>query len=348
MLYLEASTLDGIKKLDSVKLKADGSFSFKADAPVGSPEFYILRIHDRIINFSIDSTETVTFKAKYPTMATDYTVEGSENCQKIKEINILQQKVQKDIISLEKNENMYPGDILDSINSIISTYKEKIKQEFIFAEPSKAYAYYAVCQSITDLRGSFQLFNPISDRSDVRCYATVATSWDYNYPDAKRTQQICNMAIKGMENTAKPTEQVIEVDEDKIKETGILDINLPDINSKIHSIKDLKGKVVMLDFTMFGEKGSQERTRILRELYNKYHDKGFEIYQISLDEDIHFWKSSVEYLPWICVHETDGAATNTYGVSTLPTYFIIDRNNEVYGRSGMMEGTLEEQIQKLL
>jgi len=362
MLYLEACTLDGIQKLDSTKLKADGSFSFSADAPVYKssndsvkdetikfcPEFYALRIGNKIINFSIDSTETVTFKAKYETMESDYTVEGSENCQKIKEINLLQQKVQKKIIALEKNEDMYPGDIIDSLNSTIEDYKETIRQNYIFKDPSKAYAYYAVCQSITDLRGTFQLFNPVTDRKDVRCYATVATSWDYNYHDAKRTEQICNMAIKGMDNTATPQQQVIDIDESKVSETGIIGISLPDINSKIRSLSDLKGKVVMLDFTMYGAKESAERTRILRDIYNKYHDRGFEIYQISLDDDIHFWKSSVEYLPWICVHETNGTATRTYGVSNLPTYFIIDRNNEIVGRSGLMEGTLEDQILKQL
>ena len=347
-LYLEATTLDGIQKLDSVKLNANGHFSFKAAAPTGCPEFYTLRISDRIINFSIDSTETVIFEAKFPTMSSDYIVSGSDNCQKIKEINTLRQKVQSKLIALEKNDSMFPGDILDSLKSILSAYKEEIKQKYIYKEPEKAYAYYAVCQSITDLRGTFLLFDPLTDRSDVRCYATVATSWDYKYPDAKRTEQLCNMAIKGMDNTAKPQQKVIEVDKAKISETGILDINLPDINSNLHSIKELEGKVVMLDFTMYGEKGSAERTRLLRDIYNKYHDKGFEIYQISLDEDIHYWKSSVEYLPWICVHETDGAATNTYGVQTLPTYFIINRNNEVFGRSGIMDGTLEDQIKKLL
>lgn len=348
VLYLEASTLDGTQALDSVRLGKDGKFSFDAPAPTDCPEFYALRISNKVINFSIDSTETVTFSASYPTMTTDYTVKGSPNSSKIKEINVLRYELEKKIIGFEKNESMYPGDILDSINTSVSAFKERMKSDFIFKEPSSAYAYYAVCQSITDVRGTFMLFNPVSDRSDVKCYATVATGWDYTYPDAKRTEQLCNMAIKGMDNTATPKKKVIEIDDDKITETGILSVKLPDINSNVKDIKDLKGKVVMLDFTTYAGKGSSERIRILREIYNKYHDKGFEIYQISLDEDIHFWKSSVEYLPWICVHETDGSATKTYGVQALPTYFIINRNNEVEGRSDMMEGTLEEQIKKLL
>ena len=348
MLYLAKSTLEGVQNLDSVKLKEDGSFAFKADAPTDAPEFYTLRIGQHVINFAADSTETITFTAQLPTMESQYTVAGSESSDKIKEISRLQQQVQAQLVAIEKNEDMLPGDQVDSIESIISHYKERMKREFIFAAPRSAAAYYAVCQSLTDLRGTFMLFNPLTDRSDVKCYATVATAWDGAYPEAPRTQQLCNMAIKGMENTATPQQKVLEVDEDKVKETGIIDINLPDINSNLHSILDLKGKVVLIDFTVYAAKESAERTRLMRSLYEKYHAQGFEIYQISLDEDIHFWKFSCENLPWVCVHETDGTTTNIYGVANLPTFFLVNRQNEIVVRSDFMEGTLEENIQKLL
>ena len=83
MLYLEASGLEGIVPLDSVKLKGEGTFSFKQPRPE-SPEFYRLRIDDKIINFSVDSIETIQIKAPYVDFSTTYTVEGSENSNKIK------------------------------------------------------------------------------------------------------------------------------------------------------------------------------------------------------------------------------------------------------------------------
>ena len=49
MLYLEASALEGIVPLDSVKLKGNGTFAFKQVRPV-SPEFYRLRVDDKVIN----------------------------------------------------------------------------------------------------------------------------------------------------------------------------------------------------------------------------------------------------------------------------------------------------------
>ncbi|MBQ9665020.1 MAG: DUF4369 domain-containing protein [Bacteroidaceae bacterium] len=348
MLYFAQSTLDGVKNLDSVKLGKDGSFSFKAAAPVGCPDFYLLRVGRHVIHFSVDSTETLTFQAKLPTMESSYTVKGNESSEKIREISLMQQQVQAQLVAVEQNDDLYPGDKVDSIESIIEQYKERIKHDYIFTEPRSASAYYAVCQSLTDLRGTFMLFNPLSDRSDVKCYATVATAWDGIYPDAPRTQQLCNMAIKGMDNTAAPQQKVVEVDEDKVQETGIIDINLPDINSNLHSVLDLKGKVVLIDFTVYAAQESAERTRLMRTLYEKYHAQGFEIYQISLDDDVHFWKFSCENLPWVCVHETDGTTTHIYGVANLPTFFLVNRQNEIVLRSDFMKGSLEENIQKLL
>lgn len=94
MLYLEASGLEGIVPLDSIKLKGDGSFSFKQLRPE-SPEFYRLRVEDKVINFSVDSTETVSIQAPYTDFSTAYTVEGSENSAKIKELTLKQVRLQK-------------------------------------------------------------------------------------------------------------------------------------------------------------------------------------------------------------------------------------------------------------
>lgn len=348
ILYLSHCTLEGVQTIDSVKLDKNGEFVFKVDAPTDCPEFYTLSIGRHIINFAVDSTETLTIKASLPAMESEYTIEGNESSKKIREISILQNKIQKRLVEIERNNSMLPGDKVDSLESILNDYKERIKKDYIFVAPSSAYAYYAVCQSITDLRGTFMLFNPINDRNDVKCYATVATAWDGKYPNAERTQQLCNMAIKGMDNTAPPQQIALEIDESKISETGIININLPDINSEMHSITDLKGKVVLIDFTIYNAKESSERIRLMRSLYEKYHTQGFEIYQISLDEDIHFWKYSCENLPWVCVHETDGTTTNIYGVSNLPTFFLVNRNNEIVVRSDFMEGSLESNIQKLL
>lgn len=348
VLYLEENTLEGIQLLDSVKLKTAGDFRFTVKAPDGCPAFYMLRLGSQRICFAVDSTETITVKTSLPAFSQDYTVEGNVSSQRIKEISLMQQVLQQKIVALEENDDMYPGDIADSIESMLTTYKEQMKQNFIFSDPASASAYYAVCQSLTDLSGTFMLFNPLNDRDDVKAYAAVATAWDCYYPDAPRTIQLCNAAIRGLDNTEQHRPRKPQADAPQVTETGIIDVELPDINSNLRKLTDLKGKVVLLDFTVFAAKESPQRTRLLRTLYEKYSQQGLEIYQVSVDDDIHFWKTSVEHLPWISVHETDGHAVNSYGVGTLPTFFLIDRNNEIVLRSDFMEGTLESNIQKLL
>lgn len=346
MLYLEAFTIDGVETIDSVKLKEDGKFSLKGAAVTDCPEFFALRIGKKRIPFSIDSTETLTFKAALPSMVMGYEVEGSENAKHIQQITKAQLRLQTAILSIERNPDLLPGDALDSIHALVAAYKEQMKREFILKYAREAAGYYAVCQTITDLTGTYSLFDPLTDRNDVKCYAAVATAWDGLWPDAPRTEQLCNMAVKGMENTAPPRQRTINVNPDKISETGILELKLPDIDGKEHTLSALRGQVVLLDFTLYGGENSAQRTRLMRQLYEKYHTQGLEIYQVSLDTDLHFWQFSCEKLPWICVHD-DGQAAQLYAVKNLPTFFLINRENEVVKRSEFVKN-LESEIQALL
>ncbi len=347
MLYLSAITTDGVKTIDSTELSEDGIFEFESVAPQ-APEFYALHLNRHYIEFSIDSTETVTFTANRETMSTNYTVEGSENSLRIKEISTMRDVLEDSILAVEKNEAMYPGDITDSVTNMVNRYKAILIKKYMQPAPATAAAYYALLSSFSDISGSYKLFSPYKNREDARCYAMVATAWANLYPTSTRAIRLWDEAEKAMKHTAPRRDKVIELDTNKVSETGIIDITLPDAKSKMHSIKELKGKVVLLDFTLYSANESVGRTRNMHALYDKYNAQGFEIYQVSLDADTHFWKYSVEKLPWICTHETDGRATQSYGVRTLPTFFLINRNNEVVVRSDFMEGTLESNILKLL
>ena len=78
-LYLDHLALDRVEVIDSVKLDAEGEFTFNPVAPEDCFDFYRLRIDNKVVNLVIDSTETVTVKASLPVMQIAYMVEGSEN-----------------------------------------------------------------------------------------------------------------------------------------------------------------------------------------------------------------------------------------------------------------------------
>ncbi len=342
-LYLENVGLKGIESLDSVRLDAEGKFSFSEVNPTG-PEFYILRIHDQIINISIDSTETVRVKGQYPNLSVRYEVEGSDNCSKIKELALMQQELQRKVIDLGNNRQIAPTIARNTITSLLDAYKKKVISDYIFQGPNSTYAYFALFQTI----GQWLIFDPSSNEQDLRAFAAVATSWDTFHPRSPRTKNLHDIVIKNMtdQRIVRAREQA-SADAPAIVESGIIDLSLRDNKSEQRTLSELKGKVVLLDFHSFTLDDSPQRILMLRELYNKYHGQGLEIYQISLDADEHFWLQKTSQLPWVCVRDGSGESARNYLVTAIPEYFLIDRNNQLYKRSSQMSD-LEGEIKKLL
>ncbi len=347
ILYFENMSLDGPVVIDSVKLGEDGAFDF-SDVTKGAPEFYRLRIASNIINVSIDSTETVTFKASYPTMAVKYEVEGSENCAKIKELSLLQIQLLNQAIAIDRNNTLSMQQSADSINSLVEAYKQNVKTNYIFKEPNKAYAYFALFQAL----GNRLIFNPRTSKEDAQVFGAVATSWDTYYPDAERGLNLHNIAIEGLK-----TQRIIEankvgpvIDASKVNVANIIDIPLIDNKGRKRSLTELTGKVVLLDFHAFSMDHSTERIMMLRDLYNKYHAQGFEIYQVGLDGDEHFWKTQTAALPWISVYDPKSIESeyiSRYNVQSIPTFFLIDKTNSLYKRDAQIKD-IDAEIKGLL
>lgn len=348
MLYLEASGLEGIVPLDSVKLKGEGTFSFKQPRPE-SPEFYRLRVDDKVINFSIDSIETVQVKAPFVDFSTAYTVEGSDNSTKIKELTLKQINLQNSVDDLlaSLHSNRIGHDVFEQrLATLLNDYKEDVKVNYIFAAPNTAAAYFALFQKLND----YLIFDPLNNKDDVRCFAAVATSLNNSFPHAVRSQNLYNIVIKGMKNTRKPQAKPLEIPQDKIIETGIIDIALRDVKGNVRKLTDLKGKVVLLDFSVFQSPAGAPHNLLLRELYNEYASKGLEIYQVSLDADEHYWKTSAANLPWVCVRDGNGVySTNVavYNVRQVPSVFLINRDNELKLRGEDIKD-LEAAVKSLL
>lgn len=351
VLYFEHISLNGPVVLDQTTLKADGTFHFSQKA-ADAPEFYRLRIANRFINLAADSTETVTVKAAYPTMNSQYTVEGSYDCQKIKELTLLQMQLQNQIQGIARDPMLNMATATQAVDSAITAYKDSVKRNYIFAEPMKAYAYFALFQTLNIGGGQGVLiFNPNASEDDLRVYGAVATSWDTYFPHAERGQNLHNIAIQGMKDLRIiRNRQNQTIDLSQVDVSNTVDIALPDNKGKTARLSDLKGKVVLLDFHLFGSDNSTERIMALREVYNKYHAQGFEIYQIGYDANEHFWKTQTAALPWVCVYDAEGLGSLNlmrYNVQAIPTFFLVKRDNTIHKRDAQIED-LEKEIKSLL
>lgn len=346
MLYLSNIGIEGITTIDSIKLDAEGEFSFEQPQPE-SYEFYFVTLKGkRPITVAIDSTECLTLECNAESFTRSYTVKGSEESTRIKELGELQLALEKQVSHMINSKSPAIFKTRDEIYELIAEFKRNITKQYIASNPGGASAYYAL--SLT-LNGE-PLFNPMSNRNDSKCYAAVATNLQNRFPHAKRTHHLYDIAERGMKATQPAKQRTIEASESEIKTTGLFDISLPNAKGDSIKLSSLSGKVVLLDFTIYEDARISSRNLMLRDLYNKYRNRGLEIYQISFDNREHFWQQSASNLPWICVRDGQGAASPNallYNVHTLPTFYLINKKNEIVLRDNQISD-LEKEIKALI
>lgn len=344
-LYLEQITLSSVAVIDSVKLNEKGKFSFKQARPE-APEFYRLKLGGSAINISIDSTEQVTVTASSKDFATAYTVEGSDNCMKIKELTLVQLRTNEAYNKLLKErQNLPEEEYQQGLIDIANKHKEEVKK-YIFDAPSSAVAYFALFQQINNLL----IFNPY-DKDDNKMYATVATSWDMYYPNAQRTKHLRKLTLQAMKELRAQRPQ--NLNNIEIKNTlSFFEIVLPDLYGNSLKLSDIagKGNVVLVDFTAYQSRVSLEHNMQLASVYEKYQSKGLDIFQISLDSDRHFWQNAASNIPWKAVHDPEGAYSriaSIYNVRNIPVSFILNRQGEIVKRVEVGD-KLEAELLKVL
>jgi len=236
------------------------------------------------------------------------------------------------------------------VESLIEAYKERIKNDFIYKDPRLSSSYFALFQTVWIGNNAALIFNPHAYSDDIKAYAAVATSWDALYPNSERGENLHNIAIEGMRNMRiVRNRQSQQIDASKIDETGIIEITLPNNHGGESSLSSLRGNVVLLDFHVYAADGSTERIMALRELYNTFHDKGFDIYQVSFDDDEHFWKTQTSALPWTCVRAGEKAEDimQLYNITSVPMYYLLDRDCNVSLRDAQVKD-IKQSIASLL
>lgn len=346
MLYLKDIGINGTSVVDSLRLDGTGDFKFSEERPE-CYGFYRLQLDGkgRQITVAIDSTETVTVTTSSNGFAENCQIEGSPESMKIKELTELENSLQEQVRHMIENTSPAVGETREKIITLIEDFKRNICKEYILPAPHKASAYYSL---FLTLNGQ-PIFNPMQNSFDSKCFAAVATSLNNYFPHTTRSAHLYNTAMKGMKATRQPQRDTLDISSFISEAKGLFEIKLPNIDGDSISLSAQKGKVVLLDFTVYGNPQINTRNIDLRELYSDYKEKGFEIYQISYDTNEHFWKTSAENLPWICVHDDIENSQNStlYRIEKLPTYFLINRDNELVLRDKQVKD-LRETIEKLL
>ena len=330
LMYLENVGISNVVTLDSIKLAPGGKFKFTEKRPE-YPDFYRLRQNNQLINFAVDSTETISFVADAGTFATSYSVEGSENSKAIKAITLAQLDANQAISRLRKeyedkmiSDTTYRMKVLAAADA----YKE-VARKYIYSAPMSTAAYFALFQQIDGL-----LFFDLYDRKDVKAYGAVATSYNHTYPESPRSKHLYNLTLQSMKVLR--AQRPVDYSNVETKEISFLDIELPDDRGEVVKLSTVApGKVVLINFTAYQTEWSPALNMALGELSTKYHDQELEIYQVSLDSDFHFWRNGASNLPWVTVHDPQSVYSQVaglYNVKQLPALFILERKGNLVKR----------------
>lgn len=321
IIYLENIGLASVSLLDSAKVNASGKFSFKSPRPE-YPDFYRLRLKNQWINFAIDSTESLTITADAKSFATSYTVEGSNDCVAIKEITLAQLDAGQEI--RHAREAYQSGALSDTafrrcIAEAATAYKD-VARKYIYARPMSTAAYFALFQQVD---GMF-LFDPY-DKEDSRAFGAVATSYHTLYPESPRSKHLYNLALQSLKATHA---YAATPDSITARELDMIDMELPDLQGTLVKLSDVaRGHITILCFTAYETDWAPTLNLSLGSLYEKYRDRGLRIYQISLGDDVHYWKNVASHLAWTCVRAPESSRyAALYNVRSLPTLFILDRH----------------------
>ena len=301
-LYLEHVALTHTSTMDSCILDEDGTFHFSLPARE-YPDFYRLRVGSKSLILAVDSTEHITISTTLDSLSLTNSILGSPASLSMAELRATSRL----------------GD-LDALR--------QHAQQIIVANPRSLAAYYAVF-----FKHNGQFIWDITDRADRRMYQAVATSFLTWMPQYERTtalySQVSNMILieRNTIQQAAVQQMIQEAD------NAFLDIQLPDDKGKDQSLSSLRGKVIVLDYSAINMEQSQAYIFELRDLYNKYHTRGMEIYSVSLDRNKFLWEDGVQNLPWVNVFAGDNATQvlMRYNVQSMPTLFLIDRKGNVQG-----------------
>ena len=338
MVYLERNTTLEQTIIDSVKIAEDGSFALNINDAPATPTLYNVIFNNERIPLLVQRGDKINVQSAGSVLR-NCEVSGSLETELLHSFN---KEYISGVARLNEIISKYTNDLSEEQTKAVSKeYTElyrKIKRSqlrFIIEHKDRIAAIYALYQRIPN---DANLFN---GDSDVIYYRTVAEAVEQTYPESPYLP-ILRTQIARMDAQLNLLSNITE--------TSFPEINMPDMYGNQKSLTALEGNVILLHFWSAAIGNGNAINADLKDIYAKYHDQGFEIYQVGIDTSKAAWINAVQEqkLPWISVSDLQGEASSSlksYNISKLPANYLIARKGNIVAKDLTGE-KLETEIKK--
>ena len=325
-IYLDELKLTSRVNIDSMKIDKNGQFKFKGE--VGIPTYFLLGLDDKERNFItllVDSAERVEVYGDMANFSQNYIVTGSEGSILVQELDVRLRKTKYK---------------LDSINTLMTAYRlnpeEQKKWEGELEEIKQAQMEYSknfVMEHPFSMANVLVLYQKFDDDNyviqELHSLKVAASALNSCFPGSEFVKALYADTERLMKD-----EKMYRLRE-YMQEYGdnSPDIVLPDPNGKEIALSSLRGKYVLLQFWAGANPSSRVMNPVLADLYKLYRNKGFEIYQVSLDTNKTDWINAIneDQLTWINVGDGAGSrnAALNYVITEIPYNYLLDKEGKV-------------------
>lgn len=339
---------DRVFHIDSVKINSrKNSFRFKLKS-VQEPTFYQLKVSSgksRTLVILAEAGEEIELSIDFNNF-NNYQVKGSEGSLQTKMLSdkLNETKAILDSLNLQiqSSTNQSEKEDLKKLQSAVVEEQRNFNTQFILDNPMSRASVMAVYQQVETNQFLFDRLE------DLQLLKIVATSLKALYPESGYTKGML-ADIKRQEQRATNLAIIKMVEE---AEPNLPEISLPNPEGDTVRLSSMQGKVILLDFWASFNQASLLENQEYKIIYNKYHTKGFEIFQVSVDSKREEWVSRIQStnLPWINVSELDSSGSyvaRIYNVTTIPANYLINRDFEIVGKN-IYGKDLERKIKELI
>ena len=350
-IYLQNFVGNQMVKLDSATLNKKGKFKFNVNAQ--EPKFYSLfvdRDNYSLIILDEKSTDSkMTFSADLNRFLPSIEITGSSQSSEVATFSgsVFNHKVVKDSL----NKKLYQkGVTLDEKQQlqkdIAANDMSLIKTRNDFIQRNKSSIASITALSFLNLReeGDIQLFRDI----EKGLSKSVPNSEYYKSVKAQLVQIETQLEIQ------KEQEEKRKAQEARTAVGAVApELNFKNPQGEVITLESLRGNYVLIDFWASWCRPCRMENPNVVKSYNKYKDKGFTVYSVSLDKDPARWQNAIiqDGLVWpnhvSDLKQWQTEATKIYGFNGIPFTVLIDPEGKIIAKN-LRGPALENKLEELL